>query len=88
MASKWNLIIDVARCDNCRVCFLAVKDEYVGNDFPGYSAAQPVRRPIAAIWRTTSGVSTLAHAATYSDAPLLTLAVMARLICVPMPVPT
>jgi Fe-S-cluster-containing dehydrogenase component len=41
MAKKWNLIVDVARCDNCRVCFLAVKDEYVGNDFPGYSAAQP-----------------------------------------------
>jgi Fe-S-cluster-containing dehydrogenase component len=41
MASQWNLIVDVARCDNCRVCFLAVKDEYVGNDFPGYSAAQP-----------------------------------------------
>lgn len=41
MAKKWNLIVDVARCDNCRLCFLAVKDEYVGNDFPGYSAAQP-----------------------------------------------
>ncbi len=36
MAKKWNLIVDVARCDNCRLCFLAVKDEYVGNDFPGY----------------------------------------------------
>jgi len=43
MAKKWNLIVDVARCDNCRLCFLAVKDEYVGNDFPGYSAAQPER---------------------------------------------
>ncbi|MCM2309794.1 MAG: hypothetical protein NDI84_00195 [Steroidobacteraceae bacterium] len=42
MARKWNLIVDVARCDNCRLCFLAVKDEYVGNAFPGYSAAQPV----------------------------------------------
>ena len=42
MAKKWNLIVDVARCDNCRLCFLAVKDEYVGNDFPGYSAAQPM----------------------------------------------
>ncbi len=41
MAKKWNLIVDVARCDNCRLCFLAVKDEYVGNEFPGYSAAQP-----------------------------------------------
>ena len=40
--SKWNLIVDVGRCDNCRLCFLAVKDEYIGNDFPGVSAAQPV----------------------------------------------
>ncbi len=40
--SKWNLIVDVARCDNCRLCFLAVKDEYIGNDHPGVSAAQPV----------------------------------------------
>lgn len=39
--AKWNLIVDVARCDNCRLCFLAVKDEYIGNDFPGVSAAQP-----------------------------------------------
>jgi len=43
MASKWNLIVDVDRCDNCRVCFLAVKDEYIGNDFPGCSAAQPAQ---------------------------------------------
>jgi Fe-S-cluster-containing dehydrogenase component len=41
MSSKWNLIVDVARCDNCRNCFLATKDEHVGNDFPGYAAAQP-----------------------------------------------
>ena len=43
MARKWNLIVDVERCDNCRLCFLAVKDEYIGNDFAGYSAAQPVQ---------------------------------------------
>ena len=41
MAGQWHLIVDVARCDNCRLCYLAVKDEYVGNDFPGYTAAQP-----------------------------------------------
>ena len=39
---KWNLIIDVAECTNCNNCFLACKDEYVGNDFPGYSAPQPL----------------------------------------------
>ena len=36
--SGWNLIIDVARCENCNNCVLANKDEYVGNDFSGYSA--------------------------------------------------
>ncbi|MCP4928522.1 MAG: oxidoreductase [Gammaproteobacteria bacterium] len=43
MANKWNMIIDVANCDNCRVCFLADKDEHIGNDFPGYSAPQPAQ---------------------------------------------
>lgn len=41
MTAKWNLIVDVAKCDNCRNCFLATKDEHIGNDFPGYAAAQP-----------------------------------------------
>lgn len=41
MTQKWNLIVDIARCDNCRNCFLATKDEHIGNDFPGYAAAQP-----------------------------------------------
>ena len=35
MARKWNLIVDVERCDNCRLCFLAVKDEYIGYVFAG-----------------------------------------------------
>lgn len=43
MAAKWNMIVDVEHCDNCRVCFLAVKDEHIGNDFPGYAAAQPAQ---------------------------------------------
>ena len=38
---KWHLIIDVARCHDCNDCFLADRDEFVGNDFPPYSAAQP-----------------------------------------------
>jgi Fe-S-cluster-containing dehydrogenase component len=38
---KWNLIIDVAECTNCNLCALAAMDEYVGNDWPGYSAAMP-----------------------------------------------
>jgi len=42
MAGKWNMIVDVARCDNCRNCFLATKDEHIGNEFAGYAASQPV----------------------------------------------
>jgi len=41
MTEKWNLIVDIARCDNCRNCFLATKDEHIGNEFPGYAAPQP-----------------------------------------------
>jgi Fe-S-cluster-containing dehydrogenase component len=37
----WHLIIDVAKCENCNNCFLACKDEFCGNDWPGYAAAQP-----------------------------------------------
>lgn len=38
---KWNLIVDVARCHDCNDCFLADKDEFVGNDFPPHAVAQP-----------------------------------------------
>jgi Fe-S-cluster-containing dehydrogenase component len=38
---KWNMIIDVAECTNCQLCTLATMDEYVGNDWPGYSAPMP-----------------------------------------------
>ncbi len=41
MAAKWNMIVDISGCDNCRNCFLATKDEHIGNDFPGYAASQP-----------------------------------------------
>lgn len=38
---KWNLIVDVAKCNNCANCSLATMDEHSGNDFPGYAAPQP-----------------------------------------------
>ncbi len=38
---NWHLLIDVARCHDCNDCFLADKDEFVGNDFPPYSVPQP-----------------------------------------------
>jgi Fe-S-cluster-containing dehydrogenase component len=39
--NKWNLVVDVAKCENCHNCTLAVKDEFEGNEFPGYSKPQP-----------------------------------------------
>jgi len=39
---KWNMIVDVARCHNCYNCFVATKDEYVGNEHDGYAAPQPL----------------------------------------------
>ncbi len=41
MSAKWALFIDVAKCHNCRNCYVACKDEHVGNDYPGYAAPQP-----------------------------------------------
>jgi Fe-S-cluster-containing dehydrogenase component len=43
--SKWNLIIDVAECHNCHNCVVAAKDEFVGNEFAGYSAPHPAQGP-------------------------------------------
>lgn len=39
---KWNMIVDVAKCNNCYNCFVATKDEYVGNEHKGYAAPQPL----------------------------------------------
>ena len=41
MTAKWNLVVDIGRCNNCASCTLAVMDEHTGNDFPGYAAPQP-----------------------------------------------
>ena len=35
------MIIDVAECTNCHLCTLAAMDEYVGNEWPGYSKPMP-----------------------------------------------
>ncbi len=41
--SKWNLIIDIAKCHDCNNCFLACKDEFVENDWSPYSVPQPAQ---------------------------------------------
>ncbi len=38
---QWYKVIDVAKCHDCNNCFMADKDEFVGNDWPGYTYAQP-----------------------------------------------
>lgn len=39
---KWYMIIDIEKCEDCNNCFMACKDEHVDNEFPPYSAAQPL----------------------------------------------
>ncbi len=40
--TRYGMVIDVDKCIGCYNCFLACRDEYAGNDYPGYSAAQPM----------------------------------------------
>jgi Fe-S-cluster-containing dehydrogenase component len=39
--AQYGLTIDLTRCNGCYNCFLACRDEFCGNDYPPYSAAQP-----------------------------------------------
>jgi Fe-S-cluster-containing dehydrogenase component len=39
--ARYGMVIDLNRCTACYCCFAACKDEYWGNDYPPYTAAQP-----------------------------------------------
>lgn len=39
--ARYGIAIDIAKCTGCYNCFLACKDEYVGNDYLPTSIAQP-----------------------------------------------
>jgi len=39
--AKYALVCDVMKCDGCYACFMACKDEFVGNAYPPLSSAQP-----------------------------------------------
>jgi Fe-S-cluster-containing dehydrogenase component len=36
------MVIDITKCTGCYNCFLTCRDEFAGNDYPGYAAAQPM----------------------------------------------
>jgi Fe-S-cluster-containing dehydrogenase component len=40
--TKYGMIIDINKCVGCYNCFLSCRDEFAGNDYPGYSAPQPM----------------------------------------------
>jgi len=41
LMKEWYFIIDIAKCWDCNNCYIACKDEHEGNDWPGYTLAQP-----------------------------------------------
>lgn len=40
--TRFGMLIDITKCNGCFNCFLACRDEYYGNDYTTYSAAQPL----------------------------------------------
>ncbi|QTA80102.1 4Fe-4S ferredoxin iron-sulfur binding domain-containing protein [Desulfonema limicola] len=40
--ARLSILIDVNKCNGCYNCFLSCRDEYYDNEYPGYSAAQPL----------------------------------------------
>jgi Fe-S-cluster-containing dehydrogenase component len=40
--AKYGMVIDCTKCTGCYNCFLACRDEFAGNEYPGYTAAQPM----------------------------------------------
>ena len=39
--ARYGMLINIDKCNGCYNCFLACRDEFEGNDYPPYSAAQP-----------------------------------------------
>ncbi len=39
--TRYAWLIDTTKCIGCQTCTIACKDQFVDNDWPPYSAAQP-----------------------------------------------
>jgi Fe-S-cluster-containing dehydrogenase component len=40
--ARYGMVIDITKCTGCYNCFLSCRDEFAGNAYEGYSAAQPM----------------------------------------------
>jgi Fe-S-cluster-containing dehydrogenase component len=40
--ARHGMVVDVKKCVGCYNCFLTCRDEFAGNEYPGYAAAQPM----------------------------------------------
>jgi Fe-S-cluster-containing dehydrogenase component len=40
--TRYGMVIDAGKCTGCYCCFLACRDEFAGNSYPGFSAPQPM----------------------------------------------
>jgi len=40
--ARYGMIIDISKCIGCYNCFLSCRDEFAGNEYRSYSAAQPM----------------------------------------------
>ncbi len=38
--TRYGMVIDITKCTGCYNCFLTCRDEFAGNDYPGYTAPQ------------------------------------------------
>jgi Fe-S-cluster-containing dehydrogenase component len=40
--ARYGMVININKCTGCYNCFLTCRDEFAGNEYPGYAAAQPM----------------------------------------------
>jgi tetrathionate reductase subunit B len=55
--TRYALLIDTTLCIGCNVCTIACKDQFVGNDWPPYSASQQGAVVDSTGWQTQPGHS-------------------------------